>query len=764
MEKAKRCMLATVLLLSVVLPGSAWADLHVDFDALADGSNAGVTQAGYESFRGAGSDSNTELDVSVTYPGVLEAGEDVTVRLVAQRWKNRDAISGGDETAVILHDLLEDFAGPVDGQTAVLFLGLPPGVFDITMYHHESSRSVPELANVIVTDADGQREAIELLSGHGSADASSPLVFTTSILSDGVNDVTFVYDNTDGTTPNAFPINGFDLAGATLPRAVDPNPKNNDWGVMPDEWLRWSCSGGACDSYDLYFGTDPAFDDVDFFTGLSEPFHNPGLLETATVYYWRVDTVIDSNSIPGSPWSFTTAGLAHDPAPIDEATGVSLEIDLGWTGDLIADSYDVYFDTVDASTWVGNVTKPTISVSLENDTTYYWRVVELDADGNSFGDGKVWSFTTAKSPLLVRLNDSVPIVDRSFDGVGANINGPSLIRVPEWIAPGDRADLAAVYYLYFASHEGENIRMAWAADIEGPYTMYNPDGGVLELGISVGSLTVSGHIASPDVHVDDENQRIIMYFHGGSVKWNGINRGQSTCVATSALGLDFNGGVEETIVGDFYYRVFEYGGGLYAIAKEGWTFKAIDSDNPWDPTGIDLTSRYLWERSATNAFADLGKTVRHNALVFVGDTLHVFYSCYPDMPERILHSTIDLTGDWNKWIASAPDEILEPELDWEGVDLPFVMSHSGSGTGVRQLRDPGVFEDTDGERYLLYSGRGEEAIGLARFISKCYIPVPGDMTGDCIVNMEDLMELADGWLGVYYLTDFVKLAGNWGVD
>ena len=32
---------------------------------------------------------------------------------------------------------------------------------------------------------------------------------------------------------------------------------------------------------------------------------------------------------------------------------------------------------------------------------------------------------------------------------------------------------------------------------------------------------------------------------------------------------------------------------------------------------------------------------------------------------------------------------------------------------VRQLRDPAVFEDADGARYLFYCGAGESGIGIA---------------------------------------------------
>src|SRR5690242_6660174 len=64
---------------------------------------------------------------------------------------------------------------------------------------------------------------------------------------------------------------------------------------------------------------------------------------------------------------------------------------------------------------------------------------------------------------------------------GNNINGPSLIRVPDWLPPEKRADPQALYYLYFAHHTGQYIRMAWAKNVEGPYRLFNPGAGVLSL-------------------------------------------------------------------------------------------------------------------------------------------------------------------------------------------------------------------------------------------------------------------------------------------
>ena len=62
--------------------------------------------------------------------------------------------------------------------------------------------------------------------------------------------------------------------------------------------------------------------------------------------------------------------------------------------------------------------------------------------------------------------------DLGVEDEGENINGPSLIRIPDWISPSDRADPSAVYYLYFGNHTGDYIRMAWAENIIGPWNLY----------------------------------------------------------------------------------------------------------------------------------------------------------------------------------------------------------------------------------------------------------------------------------------------------
>ncbi len=146
-----------------------------------------------------------------------------------------------------------------------------------------------------------------------------------------------------------------------------------------------------------------------------------------------------------------------------------------------------------------------------------------------------------------RLLDA-PIISPSTDpSIGENIQGPSLIRVPDWVEnPLGR------YYLYFADHKGSYIRLAYADDLLGPWSVHEPgslqienshfpsenlqvpeermeelqprvDAALEQRRATYGNNVLphsilleftAVHIASPDVHVDDENQRIVMYFHG----------------------------------------------------------------------------------------------------------------------------------------------------------------------------------------------------------------------------------------------------------
>ncbi len=346
----------------------------------------------------------------------------------------------------------------------------------------------------------------------------------------------------------------------------------------------------------------------------------------------------------------------------------------------------------------------------------------------------------------IRINNSQAIITQAMfitAGVtkeGENINGPSVIRIPDWITPENRANPEANYYIYFAHHSGDYIRMAWAKEIEGPWNLYQigsdvnvGDRGVLDHGgkkiyLENGISIPSNHLASPDAHVDHENRQIILYFHSGSSTYvNGIEvSSQLSYVAPSPYGLHFYDSIKPVFLGPSYFRVFRYQQNLYALTNDGTPYRALDADSPWTaPAGFDFTDR-LWKKHSDNPFqrditsAGIEKSVlrvRHTAVRIVGDELQIFYSRRGDSPERIQMSTIDLSvGDWKNWNASYPPiELMRATPGWEGGQYtPAPSKTSSAPEYVNQLRDPYVFEDNDSSLYLFYTARGEDAIGIAK--------------------------------------------------
>lgn len=211
-RKTLACTLAAVVLAALGLTTRSMDAQVLNIDVDGTGGN-GNTQTGYDHFPGGGTNSSANL--SQTYSDAFGPGLDATVRLDANRWKTRPVITSGDTAAVALTDLLYDFGGPQDGQTATLGLSLPEGFYDITLYHHESTRASAADAVMTLTDAAGARSPVDLFSSFGNDPATAPSLFTATIESDGTNEITFSYDNQDlGGNTFAFPINGLDLAPA----------------------------------------------------------------------------------------------------------------------------------------------------------------------------------------------------------------------------------------------------------------------------------------------------------------------------------------------------------------------------------------------------------------------------------------------------------------------------------------------------------------------------------------------------------------------
>ena len=308
-----------------------------------------------------------------------------------------------------------------------------------------------------------------------------------------------------------------------------------------------------------------------------------------------------------------------------------------------------------------------------------------------------------------------PIIHPGLDAsIGENIQGPSLIRMPDWIE-----DALGKYYLYFADHKGSYIRLAYADNLTGPWCIYQP--GSLQLGQShfltvppeitetqlarfeanrlaagielqhgIKEEITTPHIASPDVHVDHVNKQILMYFHG----LEGLAY-QTTRLAVSRDGIHFL--AAPSTLGKTYFRAFNWHGITYGLAMPGQFYRAATPQGPFEE-GPLLFNKHM----------------RHAAVLQKNSTLYVFWTEVGDTPEHIKLSSIDISGDWSQWEVSAAIEVLRPEHAWEGANAPLVPSVRSVAYGaVNQLRDPAVY--VEGEfTYLLYAVAGESGIGIAQ--------------------------------------------------
>lgn len=349
------------------------------------------------------------------------------------------------------------------------------------------------------------------------------------------------------------------------------------------------------------------------------------------------------------------------------------------------------------------------SLFIHSILTTTWLLIAALVAGTAFAQQP--DLSTVK---VTRLLDKPVIGPDIHPSIGVNIQGPSLIRVPNWVE-----NPLGKYYLYFADHKGLYIRLAYADNLTGPWQVHEPGSLRIEdsyftptrpeiseeaLAEMIEGRRASGsrtshdlafeltqpHIASPDVHVNEDSQQIIMYYHG--LEGPGF---QHSRVATSNDGINFTAGSEN--IGRTYMRAFKYEQRTYALAMPGQFYR---SENGF--TNFEEGPRLFVPN------------MRHSAVVVRDNYLYVFWTRVGDAPESIMLSTIDLRPDWTKWQVSEERVVLRPERNWEGADAPVEPSVRSTAYGhVNQLRDPTLYIEDD-VVYMLYAVAGESGIALAR--------------------------------------------------
>ncbi|MCK4886359.1 MAG: hypothetical protein KAS96_03165 [Planctomycetes bacterium] len=149
----------------------------------------------------------------------------------------------------------------------------------------------------------------------------------------------------------------------------------------------YRASSGAIITNDnpLYIGSDAVWPDNEF----------NGLIDDTRIYD-KALTASDVMALAGVRFSF-----AYDPDPADGMQFVPINETLSWQAGNYAASHDVYFGTdylavKDANTssaeYMGNQAANSYPATLELNTTYYWRVDEVN--DTEIYTGNLWSFTT----------------------------------------------------------------------------------------------------------------------------------------------------------------------------------------------------------------------------------------------------------------------------------------------------------------------------------------------------------------------------------
>jgi hypothetical protein len=341
------------------------------------------------------------------------------------------------------------------------------------------------------------------------------------------------------------------------------------------------------------------------------------------------------------------------------------------------------------------------------------------------------ALTSAQSARASRFAENPLITLSTSPSIGDNANGPTVIRVPRWVQrPLGR------YYMYFAHHSGQFIRLAYADSVRGPWKVYEP--GVLHVKDTAfyrqqpdpadSPPGVYTHIASPEIYIDDARQRLILWTHGmwtegqrwperrqdaaAWVKQRGY--AQFTQAAESNDGLTFQ--AKPAITRQSYLRVIPFDpstgsgspraqsrgdGRFYGMARLGQLLRA-----PGPLEAFELGGSPFRDSSYANR-------VRHVTLLEERGLLHIVFSAIGDAPESILYTTLSMKGDWDSWRIGPVSKVLVPETKYECPDLPLEKSAVGEiDRPARQLRDPVLFRDED-KLYLFYTFCGEQGIAGA---------------------------------------------------
>jgi hypothetical protein len=312
--------------------------------------------------------------------------------------------------------------------------------------------------------------------------------------------------------------------------AKSPSPANGEKDVVAGLFM-WT-PGQQAKADEIYVGTSPELGAADFQgkqPSAQALFFFPGDLQPGATYYWRVDTTDMSNvKHTGKVWSFTVMPVkATEPSPADGAVAQAVTPTLSWKAGQNVPTHDLYLgadkalvEAGDASTFKGNLVDATFEVTeaLAFDTTYYWRVDEQDALGQTWV-GDVWSFKT-------QLQDAPTITRMIWENIGGGTTVADLTNNANFPLNPTSTDIVTKFKSPDLGKDNYGGRMsAWLhVPADGDYTFWiaSDDASQLWFGATVADAKVIASVAS----------------WAGVDQWN-KEAGQKSAVQTLKAGVYF---------------------------------------------------------------------------------------------------------------------------------------------------------------------------------------------------------------------------------
>ncbi len=246
---------------------------------------------------------------------------------------------------------------------------------------------------------------------------------------------------------------------------VSPIPINNRVDVDKKPVLSWhKCldADGDTVSYKIYLDTKSSPNNLIVSELTDTTYRISSELSGNTKYYWKVIADDgDGKETSGEIWNFTTCNTPPPSPqltfPANGATDIAYNLQLSWQSSIDSDG-----DAVTYEFWYGNTIIPDkkivvsdqyVSLSLQADTTYYWKVIAIDAKGGQ-SSSAIWHFKTTGTT-----GNTSPGTPQIIYPVDNATEIPLEVSL-QWAAPLDTENDALEYSLCFGANPDSLLQTA----------------------------------------------------------------------------------------------------------------------------------------------------------------------------------------------------------------------------------------------------------------------------------------------------------------